>query len=77
MTLYVAFEAIENGEVDLDDRVKISNHAASEALLNSDEQGQEIKLKYLLRAVGVRGANDASTAIAEFLGYLRPLSLGV
>lgn len=68
MTLYVAFEAIENGEVDLDDRVKISNHAASEAPAKLGlRQGQEIRLRYLLRAVGVRGANDASTAIAEFL----------
>ena len=68
MTLYVAFEAIENGEVGLDDRVKISNHAASEAPAKLGlRHGQEIRLRYLLRAVGVRGANDASTAIAEFL----------
>ena len=68
MTLYVAFQAIENGEVGLDDRVEISNHAAWEAPAKLGlRQGQEIRLRYLLRAVGVQGANDASTAIAEFL----------
>ena len=68
MTLYVAFEAIENGEIDLDDKVEISNHAAWEAPAKLGiRQGQEIRLRYLLRAVGVQGANDASTAIAEFL----------
>ena len=67
MTLYVAFEAIESGEVGLDDRVKISNHAAWELRETRNEAGQEIRLRYLLRAVGVQGANDASTAIAEFL----------
>ena len=68
MTLYVAFEAIESGEVGLDDRVKISNHAAWEdpAKLGL-RHGQEIRLRYLLRAVGVQGANDASTAIAEYI----------
>ena len=68
MTLYVAFEAIENGEIGLDDRVEISNHAAWEAPAKLGlRQGQEIRLRYLLRAVGVQGANDASTAIAEYL----------
>ena len=68
MTLYVAFEAVENGEVGLDDRVEISNHAAWEAPVKLGlRQGQGIRFRYLLRAVGVQGANDASTAIAEFL----------
>ena len=42
MTLYVA--TIENGEVGLDDRVKISSHAAWEAPKLGLRQGQEIRL---------------------------------
>ena len=30
MTLYIAFEAIENGEIDVDKKVKISRNAANE-----------------------------------------------
>ena len=30
MTLYVVFQAVENGEISLDKKVKISRHAASE-----------------------------------------------
>ena len=53
MTLYVAFEAIENGEVGLDDRVEISNHAASEPPVKLGLRGgQSIRLRYLVRAAG-------------------------
>ena len=68
MTLYVAFEAVENGEVGLDDRVEISNHAASEPPVKLGLRGgQSVRLRYLVRAAGVHGSNDASTAIAEFI----------
>ena len=30
MTLYLAFEAIENGEIDVDKKITISRHAANE-----------------------------------------------
>ena len=30
MTLYVVFDAVERGEIDLDQKVRISRHAASE-----------------------------------------------
>ena len=68
MTLYVVYDAIETGMIGLDDRVEISLKAQVEppaklGLIN----GQLIKLRYLIRATGVRGANDASTALAEGL----------
>ena len=66
MTLYVAFDAIETGLIGLDDPVEISLKAQSEPPVKLGlREGQQIKLRYLLRAAGVQGANDASTALAE------------
>ena len=66
MTLYVVFEAVENGEISLDTPVKISKFAASEPPSKLGlRTGQSIKLRYLIRAAAVKSANDASTALAE------------
>jgi D-alanyl-D-alanine carboxypeptidase len=66
MTLYIAFEAIENGEISLDTNVTISRHAASEPPSKLGlKAGQKIKLRYLIRAAAVKSANDAATAIGE------------
>jgi len=66
MTLYVAFEAIRNGEITLETKVKISNNAAGEPPSKLGlKAGQRIALKYLIRAAAVKSANDAATAIGE------------
>ncbi len=66
MTLYIAFQAIERGEITLDTPVTISRHAASEPPSKLGlRSGQTIRLRFLLRAAAVKSANDASTAIAE------------
>ena len=66
MTLYVAFDAIETGLVELDEIIRISKKAEVEPPVKLGlRAGQQIKLRYLLRAAAVKGANDASTAIAE------------
>ena len=68
MTLYTAFSAIENGEVSLDDPVLVSQKAALEPPVKLGlRKQQKIKLRYLLRAIGIQGANDASTALAEHI----------
>lgn len=66
MTMYVAFEAVEKGEIGLDDMIKVSRRAASEppSILGL-KPGTRIRFRYLLRAAAVRSANDAATAIAE------------
>jgi D-alanyl-D-alanine carboxypeptidase len=65
-TLYVAFEAIAAGEVGLDDKVRISLNAASEPIAALGmREGQRITIKDLLQASAIKGANDASTALAE------------
>ena len=66
MTLYVVFEAIENGEIGLDDKVVISKHAASEPPSKLGVRaGSSIALRYLIRAAAVKSANDAATALGE------------
>src|SRR6056297_1002195 len=66
MTLYIVFEAVENGEISLDDPVRISRHAASEPPSKLGlRAGQTIRLRYLIRAAAVKSANDAATALAE------------
>nr|WP_083950545.1 D-alanyl-D-alanine carboxypeptidase family protein [Roseivivax lentus] len=66
MTLYIAFEAVENGELSMDTLVTISRNAASEPPSKLGlRSGQKIKLRYLVRAAAVKSANDAATAIGE------------
>ena len=66
MTLYIVFQAVENGELTLDTKVRISKHAASEPPSKLGLQsGQRIALRYLIRASAVKSANDAATAMAE------------
>src|SRR5690554_6079990 len=69
MTLYVAFEAIQNGEISLDTRVRVSRRAAREVPSRLGlREGQTIALRYLIRAAALRSGNDAATAIAEAIG---------
>ena len=64
MTLYVAFQAIERGEISLDDMVTITPLAANEPPSKLGlVAGQRIQFRYLIRAAGVKSANDAATAI--------------
>jgi D-alanyl-D-alanine carboxypeptidase len=66
MTLYIAFEAIRNGEISLDTKVRISRNAANEPPSKLGlKSGQRIALRYLIRAAAVKSANDAATAIGE------------
>jgi D-alanyl-D-alanine carboxypeptidase len=66
MTLYVAFEAIRNGEISLDTMVTVSRRAAAEPPSRLGlRAGQRIALRHLIRAAALRSGNDAATAIAE------------
>ena len=66
MTLYIAFEAIENQEILADTMITISKKAASEPPSKIGlRSGQRIKLRYLIRAAASMSANDAATAIGE------------
>lgn len=66
MTLYIAFQAIERGEISLDTKVRISKNATAEPPSKLGlKTGQRIALRYLIRAAAVKSANDAATAIGE------------
>lgn len=69
MTLIIAFEAIESGKVNLSDIVRVSERAwktgGSQVFLGP---GEEQSLENLLKCIVVASANDASTAVAEYIG---------
>lgn len=68
MTLYMTFSAVERGDVRLDSKFKISRNAANEPPSKLGlRPGQEIELRYLIRAAAVKSANDVATAIGENL----------
>ncbi|WP_432644175.1 D-alanyl-D-alanine carboxypeptidase family protein [Limimaricola cinnabarinus] len=64
MTLYIAFQAIQRGEISLDSQITIPKAAAAQPPSKLGlRTGQKIKFRYLLRAAAVKSANDAATAI--------------
>ena len=68
MTLYMAFTAVEQGKIRLDSRITVSSRAANEPPSRLGlRAGQQIELRYLIRAAAVKSANDAATAIGEGL----------
>ena len=69
MTLYLAFEAIEEGRADMDDVVSISAHAATVARYRMGlRAGERVPLRTLLEGVAIASANDAAAAVGEHLG---------
>ncbi len=72
MTLYIAFQAIQRGEITLDTEIRIPRDAAQQppSRLGLPE-GQVIRLRYLMRAAAVKSANDAATAIGYAIGGSR------
>lgn len=64
MTLYIAFQAVERGEISLDQIVTITPLAANEPPSKLGlVAGQRIQFRYLIRAAAIKSANDAATAI--------------
>lgn len=69
MTLYLLFEAMQDGRVKLTDTITFSNYAAGMAATNLNvDGGDRISVEAAILALVVRSANDAATAIAEHLG---------
>jgi len=68
MTLYMAFEAIADGRLDIDDRLLVSQFAmdytGSSMFLRA---GERVRVEDLLRGVVVLSGNDASAVLAEGL----------
>lgn len=66
MTMLLIMEALEDGKIQLDEKVVTSEYAASmggsQIFL---EPGEEMTVRELLLAVAIASANDASVALAE------------
>ena len=69
MTYLLAMEAVENGQISLEDRVRISPRAVKEkGSTYYLKAGEEISLKELIEVALIVSANDATFAIAEHVG---------
>jgi D-alanyl-D-alanine carboxypeptidase len=66
MTLYLTFEAIEKGELSLNDRITFSARAAGQAPSKlPTRKGDTITVEQAVRALTVKSANDVAVALAE------------
>ena len=69
MTLYLAFEALEQGRLKTTDTVVISPRAAAQAPSKLGLRvGDTLSVDQAIRAVAVKSANDISVALAEKIG---------
>lgn len=69
MTLYLTFEALEQGRIKLSSRVPVSANAAKEPPSKLGVRaGGSLTVEDAIKALVTRSANDISTALAEFLG---------
>ena len=68
MTVLLAFEALEKGQIHLEDEVVTSAHAksmgGSQVFL---EEGEKQTVQTLLKCILVSSGNDASVALAEYI----------
>jgi D-alanyl-D-alanine carboxypeptidase len=68
MTLYMAFELIEQGRLSYQTKIKISAAAAATAPTKLDlDEGEEIALIDAIKALITKSANDMAVAIAEHI----------
>ena len=68
MSLLLIFEAIDSGKIKLDDKVTVSKYASS--MGGSEiwlEEGEQMTVDELVKAICVASANDACVAMGEFI----------
>jgi D-alanyl-D-alanine carboxypeptidase len=69
MTLYLVFDALDAGRIQLTDRVVVSRHAASQKPSKLGlSPGQSISVADAIGVVAVKSANDIAVALAEKIG---------
>ncbi len=69
MTLYLTFEALENGRLRLDQPLPVSRQAAAAPAIKLWlQEGSTIPVDSAIRALAVRSANDVAVVVAEALG---------
>ena len=69
MTLYLLFEAIDNGKFSLDSKLKVSKRAAGQSPSKLGlRAGSTIRAEDAIKALIVKSANDIAVVVAEALG---------
>lgn len=73
MTLYMLFDAIESGQVSLNDRFTASAHASAQAPSKLGlRPGDSIRVEDAIRALVTKSANDVAVVVAEGLAGSEP-----
>ena len=73
MTLYLAFEALHNGQLTLNQTLPVSAHAASRAPSKLGlVPGESVAVRDLILALVTKSANDAASVVAEGLAGSEP-----
>lgn len=68
MTLLIIYENVENGKIKWEDKVTISEHAASMGGSQIFLEPQEVQtVEALTKSIAIASANDAAVAMAEFI----------
>src|SRR5215471_10446370 len=68
MTLYLLFERLEAGKIELDSPLKVSEHASEQAPTKLGlKPGQTIAVEDAIKAIVTKSANDAAVAVVENL----------
>jgi D-alanyl-D-alanine carboxypeptidase (penicillin-binding protein 5/6) len=69
MTLYLAFEALASGKLELEDRVVFSPRASAQSPTKLGVRaGDSISVQQAMQSMATKSANDAAVALAEKLG---------
>src|SRR5262249_30635642 len=69
MTLYLLFERLEAGKMNLDTEMQVSEHASNQAPTKLGlRPGQTIRVEDAIKGLVTRSANDAAVVIAETIG---------
>jgi len=69
MTLYLLFDALEQGKVTLDSMMPVSSHAAAQSPSKLNlTPGSAISVEDAVLALVTKSANDVAVVVAEFLG---------
>jgi len=68
MTLFIVFDAIEAGNISLDDAMTVSPNAAAQPPVKLGlKSGQRIKLHDAVQALAVKSSNDVAVVLAEHI----------
>jgi D-alanyl-D-alanine carboxypeptidase len=68
MTLYLTFDALENGQIKLTDRLPVSEHAQSMSPTKLGlRSGQTLQVEHAILGLVTKSANDAAVVLAETL----------